>query len=693
MPGGVMEQLIYLIVLAAGLGVFAFSIYRRLAVLSAARSFNAKGNEGERLSGVFQFVLGQQRLLHGDLGAGLMHALIFWGFAILLINTAQTLLGGPGGHIALPFLGRGQLAGQLYYILRDVFELLVLCAVIFAAWRRLVLRPKRLTLSPEALLILALIAYLMLSDFIIGGTAAALGFIEPWLSPAERFMEAWFSDSKLTQGIYYAAWWSHVVVLLLFLNLLPYGKHFHVLTSVFKVYLRNLGQMGEPGRIDFEDESIEEYGASRLQQLTWSNWLDGYSCTECGRCDYFCPAQQTGKELSPKYIITKTRDQIYLHQHTILELVKASGQDYIPGATETEAAQAAREKLSEALEGAPELVGEVHTDNVLWACTTCGACDTHCPLFIEHVEPIIAMRRHLVLEQEGRFPSEMAATFTGLERQGNPWGIGAHERLDWADGLDVPLLSDKPNAEFVYFVGCFASFDERNKNTARCLVDILNQAGVNFAVLDAETCCGDPARRAGHEYLASALIEMNAEQFKDGNVKKVITACPHCFNTLKHEYAQFGVEFEQVLHHSELLLELARSGKLDVPDAEANGAKVVFHDSCYLARYNGLVGEPRKTLELAGSPAKLEAAYARDKGFCCGAGGARMFMEETEGERINNWRYCQLADTGAEEIAVACPFCKVMLADAAAETEQPLPVEDIAVYLHKRVFPEKEGKA
>jgi Fe-S oxidoreductase len=672
----VLQNMIYGVILLAGLGWFSCTMYKRLRVLAAARSFDARGHEGERLIGELKHVFGQGRLVHGDPAAGLMHAFIFWGFVILLLNTLATLIGGPGGHFAFPLLGRAQVLGQLYYTLRDVFEVLVLLAVLYATFRRVVLKPKRLTLSGEALVILGLIGYLMVSDWFIGGAAAAQGLLEGWLSPAERIIGAWFTAGPAAAGLYACAWWSHVIALLVFLNLLPLGKHFHVLTSVFKVYLRNVDQQGEPARIDFEDESVEEYGVSRLQQLTWSNWLDSYSCTECGRCDSFCPANQTGKELSPKHIIIHTRDQIYAHQSTLLKLVNAAGA-----------------ALAAPLEGAPEFAGEVHKDNVLWACTTCGACDTHCPLFIEHAEPIIAMRRHLVMEEEGRFPQELVSTFNGLERQGNPWGIGAHERLNWADGLDLPRLSDKPDAEWVYFAGCFASFDERNKNTARCLVDLLGKAGVSFAVLDAETCCGEPARRAGHEYVASALIEMNAGQFKDGHVKKVLTACPHCFNTLKHEYAQFGVEFAQVRHHSELLTELVRAGRLDVPEAPARGAKVVYHDSCYLGRYNGLLDEPRLALELAGSPAGLEAQFNRDKGFCCGAGGGRMFMEETEGQRVNTWRYEQLAATGAEEIAVACPFCKVMLADAAAEADKALPVEDIAVYLHKRVFPDKGGKA
>lgn len=682
------ENIIYLVVLVVALGWFARIMYGRLRVLHAARSFDARGNEGSRLRGVIKHVFGQGRMLYGDFWAGLMHALIFWGFVVLLINTLHLLIGGPTGHFSFPFLGREDVLGQGYYIARDLFEVLVLVGVFYMLYRRLVSKPQRITLSGEGLVILGLIGYLMVSDWFIGGAAAALGKLGAWQSPIENLFAAMFpvGESAATAGVYGFFWWTHTIALLVFLNLLPLGKHFHVITSLFKVYLRNLEPQGRPSYMDFEDDDLEEFGVSRLNQLTWSNWLDSYSCTDCGRCDYYCPAKQTDKALSPKHIITNTRGQVFAQQPSLARLVNALGKDYMPGTTETDSAAQAREKLGEPIEGFPEFVGEVHTDEVLWQCTTCGACDTHCPLFIEHVNPIIEMRRHLVLEEEGRFPQEMVATFNGLERQGNPWGIGAHERMEWADGLDVPTLSEKPDVDWVYFVGCFASLDERNKGTARALVELLKHAGVDFAVLDRETCCGDPARRAGHEYLATPLIEMNAEQFKDGNVKKVFSACPHCFNVLKNEYSQFGVEFAEVVHHSELLLRLVREGKLEVDPGQLPGGQVVFHDSCYLARYNRLNEEPRKVLEMAGRKPAVEAQYNRDKGFCCGAGGARMFMEETEGKRINNWRYEQLAESGADEIAVACPFCKVMLDDAAQETESPRTVEDIAVYMHKRVF-------
>ena len=661
-----MHIAIYLVVLLVGLGVFAYTMYKRIQVLKLAGSVDVRNNVEQRLMGVMRQVFGQQRMLHGDITAGLMHFLIFWGFVVVLLNTFHFLVGGfTGGEFHLPLLGRDQPLGTFYLILRDLFEVLVLGAVLYALWRRLVTRPARLKLSVEANLILTFIAILMVTDFIMGGCTMIEAGGEGWFSPMERLMAMIFSGLNLgTAGIVYTtAWWVHLVTLLIFLNLLPLGKHFHVLLSVFEVYFRKLTPMGELPTMDLEDEDLENFGSSKLEHLTWKNWFDGYNCTECGRCDHFCPANSTGKQLSPRSVITGTRDRIYECQPNLLKAL----------------ALGANRGDFDVEEEMPAFVGEVHTDEVLWACTTCGACDVHCPLMIEHVEPIVQMRRHLVLEEEGRFPKELVATFNGLERQGNPWSIGAHQRNEWAEGLEVPTLSENPQAEYVYFVGCMASLDERNKATARAMVKLLKQAGVSFAILDAETCCGDPARRCGNEYLAQALIEMNAEQFREGKVKKVVTACPHCFNTLKNEYQQFGVEFDEVLHHGQLLMRLIDSGKLK--PGSTDRTRFVYHDSCYLGRYNSVYYQPRDILRSVRGVELTEAQFNRDKGYCCGAGGGMMFMEETEGTRVNHWRYAQLRATGATEIGVACPFCMAMLDDAARDKGDDTKVRDIALIL------------
>jgi hypothetical protein len=378
---------IYLIVLLVSLGWFAFTVSRRLRVLAWANSVDVRGNVDRRLGGVLKYVLGQWRLIHGDTAAGVMHFLIFWGFVVVLLNTAHFLIQGPIAEFDLPLLSRDTSLGQAYLVLRDIFELLVLIAVIYAGWRRLVTKPRRLELSGEAVLILGLIAILMITDFLMGGAERAMDpYTAQWYSPAEALVGSWMVGlgGSVLAITYTASWWIHLVSLLFFLNLLPLGKHFHVLLSVFGVYLRNLNPTGELSRIDFEDEELEEFGTSELRHLTWKNLLDAYNCTECGRCDHFCPANQTGKELSPRHVIVGTRDRAYSCQPAILKALAATRDGNGDSGASPE-------------EGLPGFVGEVHTDQALWACTTCGACDTHCPLFIEHVEPIIEMRRHLVL--------------------------------------------------------------------------------------------------------------------------------------------------------------------------------------------------------------------------------------------------------------------------------------------------------
>ena len=678
------QTIVYSVVFITAMFFFFRSINARIGVLKAAQSTDTRGDVGKRLLGVLVNVFGQARLLRGDLSAGMMHFVIFWGFMVLMLNTLHFLIAGffPAADLHIPLLGRTDLLGGPYLFLRDLVEVLVLLAVFYAIFRRMVLKPKRLTQSSEAVLILVLIGTLMVTDIYMNAYVIVTG---QDLAHRMSFVESslGFSLPSANAALYYQInWWIHCLSLLFFLNLLPLGKHFHVITSFFTVYLRNLKPVGQLPAIDFEDDDNEEFGVHHLQQFHWGNWLDTYSCTECGRCDHFCPANRTGKSLSPKQIIIGTREMLYAHTPDLL-LKLAAARKQENGA---EGGVAVMERLNDVELGGVRLVGDVHTDEALWACTTCGACDEHCPLFIEHVTPIVEMRRHLVLEEEGRFPKELQATFEGLEGQANPWGLPAHNRMEWAEGLDVPTLEEKPDAEWIYFVGCLSSFDDRTKESARALVQLLNHAGVSFAVLSQEACSGDPARRAGHEYLANALMEMNAEQFREASVKKVITTCPHCFNTLKVEYEQVGVVFEEVIHHSALLSRLVREGRLT--PANGNGAqKIVFHDSCYLGRYNKVYEQPRDVIASIPGVTMVEAEYNRDKGFCCGAGGGRMFMEETEGERVNEWRYDQLTATGADQVAVACPFCNVMMSDASnAEGHEHKPVKDIAILLRDAVL-------
>jgi Fe-S oxidoreductase len=625
----------------------------------------------DRVSAVLKYVFGQYEMLNGDWRAGLMHFVIFWGFIVVALNTLNFLIAGPDGVPELTLLDPANAFGRGYSFIREWGEVLVLVAVGYALIRRLFTRPKRLSFTGEAVVILLLIAILMVTDLLLAGLSVEAGTVAlrppGWHNSLSALIAAALFGSQAGSGaqvVYFTSWWVHFLALIGFLNLLPLGKHFHVLLSVPGIYVSALRPYQQIEKMDFEDESIMEFGTSRLEQLSWKNFLDAYNCTECGRCDFYCPANSTGKELSPRHIITGTRDQ--LKQTSLASLA---------------ATLAATDEGESTTAGRAQFVGEVHKDIELWACTTCHACDTHCPLLIEHVEPIVTMRQHLVLEEEGRYPSELATLFSGLERQGNPWSLGEHKRREWTEELDVPTLSEKPDAEYIYFVGCLASLDDRSTKIARAFVRLLNHAGVSYALLDAETCCGDPARRSGNEYLAHALIEQNAEQFAEAGTRKVVTTCPHCMNTLKHEYRDFGIEFDAVLHHSELLLELLRTGRLQ-PRNDSDSIPVVFHDSCYLGRYNSIYNAPRESLGSGCDVPVLEAPGSHhDRGLCCGAGGGMMFMEESEGSRVNHMRLEQLLASGAKHVAVSCPFCNVMLADAVNELEVDAEVSDIAILI------------
>jgi Fe-S oxidoreductase len=436
----------------------------------------------------------------------------------------------------------------------------------------------------------------------------------------------------------------HVFIVLGFLVYLPFSKHLHIITATPNVYFRKLEPVGRLSRVDLEDESAETFGANRLESFTWRDVLDGYSCTECGRCTSVCPANATGKPLDPRKIITDIR-----------------------------AYAAARGGLKVATED-PGIIGAYTTEEELWACTTCGACVEACPVLIEHVQKIVDERRHLVLT-ESRFPKEAEGALRGFETQSNPWGLPPEQRLDWADGLGVRTMAEHPQAEYLYYVGCAGSYDDRNKRVSRAMVKILTAAGVDFAVLGREERCnGECARRIGNEYLAQSMMSGLAEILNRYGVKRIITACPHCFNTLLNEYPEFGGRFE-VVHHSQLIGRLAASGRLKL---KPTGADVVYHDSCYLGRYNQVYDEPRNAIAAATGQAPREGFRIRDKSFCCGAGGGRMWMEEHIGKKVNIERVEELIGTGARTIGAACPYCMTMVTDGVKEKAAPVEVKDIA---------------
>lgn len=589
-------------------------------------------NIPRRLRAVLVFVLGQLRLLRNDFWPGLMHATIFWGFIILTVGTLEFFGKGVTEAFSLPFLS----STPAYLIVQDVFDLAVIAAVFYAAFRRLVTKPKRLTLSAEGLVILLLIFLLMVTDLLADAARIVLA-----PAAADGWSFAGNALSGLLGGLpagavgalFHLSWWSHAVIILGFLVWIPYSKHLHIIGAPFNVFFAPLTPKGEFRGMDLEN--AETFGVAQITEFTWKDLLDLYNCTECGRCTSGCPATASGKQLDPKLLI------LDLQGH-LLE----AGPRLLGKGGNGHAGKA--------------MVGEVITDNVLWACTTCRWCVESCPVFIEHVPKIIDMRRLLILT-ESRFPEELKPTFRNLENNFNPWQMSWQTRADWASDLGVRLMADAQKAEYLYWVGCYGAFDERNKKVARAVVKVLRAAAVDFAILgNEERCTGEPARRVGHEYLYQTLAQENVQTLKRYQFQTIVTACPHCFNTIKNEYPQFDGHF-RVIHHSQLFEELIRSGRLRVSRESAQ--RTTYHDPCYLGRYNDIYDCPRKVLRSVSRGEMVEMHLHRSKCFCCGGGGGRVWMEEHEGRRVNQLRVEQAMEVKPDILASACPFCLTMFED------------------------------
>jgi Fe-S oxidoreductase len=609
-----------------------------------------------RVGRVIVYVFGQARLLANDFWPGLMHATIFWGFVVLTLGTVEFFGKGVTESFSLPLLSDT----APYLILEDVFSVLVIVAVGYAMFRRLVTRPRRLNLSTEANVILLLILGLMVTDLV-----ADAGRIVLAPAPADHWQFAGQAAAHVlaalpaaaVTAIFHAAWWLHAVTLLGFLVLLPYSKHLHILVSPLNVFFSPLEPKGQARNVDLENS--ETFGVGSLTELAWKDLFDTYNCTECGRCTSRCPANMSGKELDPKWLILHLRERLFSEAPALL------------GQAGAQAPQTA-------------LVGDVIHDNVLWACTTCRWCVDACPVFIEHVPKIVDMRRWLVLT-ESRFPAELQPAFRNLETNGNPWQMSWETRADWAKDLGVRQMSDVNEAEYLYWVGCYGSFDERNRKVARALVRVLQAAGVDFAILgNEEKCTGEPARRLGHEYLYQTLAQGNIETLKRYKFQTIVTACPHCFNTIRNEYPQFDGHF-RVIHHTQLMDELLRAGRLQ--PAPRDNERITYHDACNLGRYNDIYDEPRRVLAGVTRGSLVEMKLNRSKGFCCGGGGGRAWMEEHEGRRVNQLRVEQAMEVKPDILASACPFCLTMFEDGvkAKEVGDTIKARDIAELLADRL--------
>ena len=627
-------------------------------MLVAKKKDDRFNNVAQRIKKVLRIAFGQSKLLREPL-AGWLHFFIFWGFIIFLFAVLEAIIQGFYSPFSLRFLGP---VYTLITVVTDFFGLLVIVSVLIALLRRFVFKVSRLQLDKsaeiDAAIILLLILFVVVSMyfqysaaiFINGGTHP--GELKPVSSAISN---VFFSSTSSAESTYEISWWAHIVLVLSFLNFLPYSKHLHVLTSIPNTYFSNLDDIRNTIKpLDLEDENAENYGAADIEHFSWKQILDGYSCTECGRCTDVCPANNVGKSLSPRDLFIQIRKRTS-HKAPLLAEGKTEGEQF--------------EKV---------LVHDYIEDKVLWQCTTCMACVQECPVMIEHVDSIVDMRRNLVLS-ESSFPSNLNAVFKSIETNFTPWAFNPADRGEWAMDLDIKTMQEDPNCEILYWVGCAGSFDERYKKVSQAFAKLMQKANISFRILGSEEKCnGDTARRLGNEYLAQMMIMENIETLNRYNVKKIVSACPHCYHSLKNEYKQFGGNYE-VLHHSQLIEEMIDKGRLELKKGQ-NKQKLTYHDSCYLGRYNNLYESPRNSIRNLNGIDYLEMKRNKSRGFCCGAGGGRMFLEDEEGGKINLERTKEAIDTGAEKIASACPFCMTMLTDGIKhfEKSEQIEIKDIA---------------
>jgi len=657
-------------VVVAAVVLFVRRARVRLAVLRAARPTGRAGELDTRARRELVHVLGQRKLFQKFL-PGLMHAFIFWGFVVLFPTIIEAGIAIVDRDSTLPLIGEA----PWFLLLVDAFATLVAVGVGIAFFIRKVQRPDRFRGShmEEAdrilLAILAIVATLLLWK----AARISIGFqagepLDTRSQPVAASLSGWFSGHDLTRVAERTLVWAHLLIVLGFLTFLPRSKHLHIITAAPNVWMSKTGPSGrlEPLRIDLEGpEEDLRFGAATAADLSRKQMLDLFSCTECGRCQEVCPAWATGKALSPKLLIMDLRDHVVANTPALL-------------------AEAGTVELQ-------PLVPAAVTDDVVWDCVTCGACVRECPVDIEHVDTIVDLRRNLVMA-ESRFPQEAGAMLRGIEGANeNPWSQPASARTDWIGDLDVRVLQPgDPSPEVLFWVGCAGAFDERARQTTRSVARLLTAAGVDWAILGArERCTGDPARRMGHEYLFQTLAETNVATLGEAGVTKIVASCAHCFNTLANEYADYGARFE-VVHHTQLLSTLIRDGRLS---PGGGSAAVTFHDPCYLGRHNDEYDAPREVLGAAGTAAR-EMPRSRERSFCCGAGGARMWMEEDRGDaRINDTRFAEAEATGADTIATACPYCLVMLDDAARAKGTGVQVADVATLLAQATLPGLAGGA
>jgi Fe-S oxidoreductase/nitrate reductase gamma subunit len=639
------------IIFASAIALFCWSCYGRFRLLMLGKSDNRFNNAGKRLRGVLYYAFGQRCTVSHGYRFGWNHLVLFWSFMILLIANTEFLFEG----LFPDYISFSMLPVSLYFLI-EIASVLALLAVCIAMLRRLIFPPSYMEArSMDAFIILGLIALLMVAFFGLHASEIAQGSVETAsYMPVSKLIASTFFVQVQTESLndyIEAFWWLHAIVLLVFLNYLPYSKHMHILTGIPNVFFKNLKKVNtQPGE-EFKKGNV--FGVGQIDQFTWKDLMDSYSCTECGRCSDNCPATNTGKLLNPRLVIHDIKTNLLKNgalidkkEVPILPLIGAGGEGSV-------------------------------AEDVLWSCTTCGACMEVCPVSIEHVPKIVDMRRNLV-EMKAKVPDELLPFFENVEQRSNPWGIVPADRIKWAADINVkPFETGK--TEYLFYVGCFGAFDARSRQVSLAISRILDAGGISWGILGKEElCCGDSMRRLGNEFVFDRMTKDNIKIFTDKGIKKIITQCPHCYNTLKNDYRQYGVELE-VIHHSELINDLVKAGKLRLYPAKDLGV-VVFHDSCYLGRYNEIYEAPRSVITSVTGKAPVEMEHNHEKSFCCGAGGGRMWMEESEGKRINVTRVEEALKKQPAMICVSCPYCMTMFEDGlkGMKLETKMEVLDIA---------------
>jgi Fe-S oxidoreductase/nitrate reductase gamma subunit len=626
---------IFAIVFGASLLFFFWSCFKRFRLVSLGTWENRFNRLGRRIWNMLLYAFGQKRVIGRPFGVN--HFLLFWSFLCLLVANTEFLLHGLFPQtIALSLL-----PAPLYYALAFIFDIVSLVALICVAiayGRRIFFPPGYIEArSRDAFIILGLVAGLMILFFglhaseIAQGTEAAAPYM-----PVSSFIATLFAGMS-REGLVKAAeifWWGHALILLCFLNYLPYSKHMHILTAIPNCFFRSLEKVTTQQREEFKKDNT--FGVEHVGQFRWNDLFDSYSCTECGRCNDVCPATNTKKPLNPRLVIHDIKVNL-VHNGPLLVKGQKPKMPLIGSKGE----------------------GSVSED-AIWDCTTCRACMEVCPVFIEHVPKLVDMRRYLV-ETKADFPEELLNFFENIENRSNPWGIAPPERVKWCAGIEAkPFVAGK--TEYLYYVGCAGAFDSRSIQISLAMAKILDAGGISWGILGIdEPCCGDSVRRLGNEYLFDHMVRHNIKLFQERGVKKIIVSCPHGYSTFKNDYRQYGAEFE-VVHYTEFINTLIKEGKLNLSTSDGLG-KVVFHDSCYLGRYNDIYEAPRQVLASISGKKPVEMDRHRSNSFCCGAGGGRMWLEESRGERINIARVREALKENPDTICSSCPYCLVMFED------------------------------